>query len=163
MFKETIPQMRVLLQRVKNAHVEIAEQIAGTIGNGYLLFVGFAKEDKYELLEPMLEKIVGLKLFSDKNKRLSFSLNEVKGEVLIISQFTLCAGLKKGRKPNFSAACEHKQAEMLYEKWVELWKSKTDKVQTGIFGADMQVHLTNDGPVTILLDSKELFPLLHQS
>ena len=154
--------MKVLLQRVSEAFVEVNNKEVGAIKHGYLLLVGFDKNEVENTLESMRDKIVGMKLFPDKEQRLSYSLKEVHGEVLIVSQFTLCAGLKKGRKPNFSDACEPKLAERLYNQWIELWKEQGITVQQGIFGADMQVRLNNDGPVTLFLDSKELFPSLYR-
>lgn len=154
--------MKIVLQRVKQARVEIDDTIVGEIGQGYLLLVGFDRGDHEDLLEPMLEKIKKLKLFSDETGRSVYALDEVKGGVLIISQFTLSADLKKGKKPSYSRAMNPEMAEPLYNQFIAMAKTYSWPVETGEFGAMMQVTLQNDGPVTLLMDSKELFPAIHK-
>jgi len=154
--------MKVVLQRVKKASVNVEERVIGSIDVGYLLLVGFEVGDGVFLLEAMLEKINQMKLFPDAMGRFSHSLNEISGSMLVVSQFTLSAELKKGRKPSFTRSLDPKPAEALYDEFIEQARKKNIPVQTGEFGAMMQVSLQNDGPVTIILDSKHLFPLLHE-
>lgn len=154
--------MKIVLQRVKHAKVEIDGDISGEIRQGYLLLVGFEQGDHKDLLEPMLEKIKKLKLFADETGRSVYSLDEVQGSLLVVSQFTLSADLKKGKKPSYSKAMAPNEAEKLYDQFVEKSKIYGWSVETGRFGAMMQVSLQNDGPVTLLMDSKELFPAIHQ-
>ena len=153
--------MKIVLQKVKEARVEVAQKIAGRIGKGYLLLVGFDRNDTVNLLQPMLEKILVLCLFSDKVGRMAHSIAEVSGALLIVSQFTLSANLKKGKKPSFSRAMEPDKAKELYRRFLMLAKKSAVQVQSGEFGAKMQVSLQNDGPVTLVLDSEELFPSLY--
>lgn len=153
--------MKIVLQRVKTADVTIDGEKAAEIGKGYLLLVGFEREDDSRFLQPMKEKIAKLKLFPDENGRFAYSIEEVQGDLLLVSQFTLFADLKKGRKPSLSRALEPADAEELYSRFVEATQSLSVRVETGVFGAYMQVSLQNDGPVTIILDSRELFPSLY--
>lgn len=152
--------MKVVLQRVNKASVSVNQKDVGVIGKGYLLLVGFDRGDGDNLLEPMLNKICRLKLFPDENGRSAFSLIDISGELLIVSQFTLSAELKKGAKPSFSKAMDPEAAEQMYDRFVALARQEGLPVQTGIFGEMMQVSLQNDGPVTILMDSRALFPAL---
>jgi len=154
--------MKIILQRVKKADVMINHQITGKIETGYVLLVGFERGDKEILIKPMLDKILKLKLFTDSNDKMNLSLSEVKGELLIISQFTLSADLKKGKKPSFSRALEPSLAKTYYELFLKEAQSSGILVQSGEFGAMMQVTLQNDGPVTLILNSYELFPSLYQ-
>lgn len=153
--------MRVVLQRVSQAKVEVQNQCVGQIDNGYLLLVGFERDDHEDLIDPMISKILKLKLFANDEGRFSYSLGEVNGSILAVSQFTLFADVKKGKKPSWSKACEPKLAESLYDTFVDKLRDQDQDVETGIFGASMQVYSQNDGPVTIQLDSKELFPHYH--
>ena len=155
--------MKVVIQRVKNASVSVNQKDVGRIDQGYLLLVGFDQGDHQNIIQPMLNKICHLKLFPDEDGRFAYSLEEIRGELLIVSQFTLSAELKKGKKPSFSKAMEPQKAEQMYDMFVELSKESGIPVQTGQFGEMMQVSLQNDGPVTILMDSNELFPSLVQS
>ncbi|MCP4754227.1 MAG: D-tyrosyl-tRNA(Tyr) deacylase [Proteobacteria bacterium] len=154
--------MKVVLQRVKEASVKVNNEVIARIGTGCLLLVGFEQEDHSNLLQPMIDKIKHLKLFPDEKGRFALSLEEVVGSLLIVSQFTLSAELKKGKKPSFSKALEPEGAETLYDEFVNLAEKAGIPVQTGTFGALMQVVLQNDGPVTILMDSRTLFPSLHK-
>jgi len=153
--------MKIVLQRVKQSSVHVDGQIISQIEKGYLLFVGFEREDHEGLLGPMLEKIGKIKLFPDQSGRLGLNLKEADGALLIVSQFTLSAGLKKGTKPNFSKAMEPEMAEILYHQFVMLAGETDVQVGSGEFGAMMQVHIQNDGPVTVLMDSREILPSLH--
>jgi len=155
--------MKVVIQRVKNASVSVNQKDVGQINQGYLLLVGFDQGDSVELLQPMLSKICQLKLFPDQKGRFAHSILEVAGELLIVSQFTLSAELKKGKKPSFTRAMDPGEAERLYDEFIELSRQKGISVQTGLFGEMMLVSLQNDGPVTILMDSRELFPALSRS
>lgn len=153
--------MKVILQRVKKAEVAIENRIVGKIDTGYLLLVGFEREDKEVFIKPMLEKIFKLKLFPDENGKMSFNISEINGGLLIISQFTLAAVLKKGNKPSFSRALEPKLAELYYNLFLKTAQSTGVLTQSGEFGAMMQVTLQNDGPITLILNSSELFPSLY--
>lgn len=147
--------MRVVIQRVSRAEVKIAGERVGAIGRGLLLLVGFEEEDATDDLEYTSAKIANLRIFSDEEGKMNLSVNDIKGEVLVVSQFTLFAQTKKGNRPSFIRAAKPETAIPLYEALVQLLQLQIPtKIQTGKFGADMQVSLTNDGPVTILLDSK---------
>ena len=154
-------KMKVVLQRVRKASVEIDSQVKGRIGTGYLLLAGFETGDGSFLLEPMMEKIRQVKLFPNEQGRLTYSIEENKGSILIVSQFTLSADLKKGKKPSFTRAMEPSAAEVLYDEFVGAAQKTGIPIESGVFGAMMQVKLQNDGPVTILLDTRQLFPGLH--
>ncbi|MBQ4630350.1 MAG: D-tyrosyl-tRNA(Tyr) deacylase [Clostridia bacterium] len=149
--------MRIVIQRVKRASVTVDGEITGKIGQGFLALVGFCETDDDSLLDPMADKMVGLRVFEDSDEKMNLSLGDVDGELLAVSQFTLYADCKKGRRPSFVFAKKPDEANRLYEKFVEICEQKMGKkVQTGIFGADMAVELLNDGPVTIILDSDEI-------
>jgi D-aminoacyl-tRNA deacylase len=153
--------MKVVLQRVKTADVAVSGEIIGRIDTGYVLLVGYEQGDHVGLNRPMLEKICQLKLFADDSGRFALSLQEIDGQMLIVSQFTLSAELKKGKKPSFSKAMDSITAEILYNDFVQAATASGNEVQTGRFGEMMQVRLQNDGPVTILIDSHAVFPSLH--
>ena len=144
--------MRVLIQRVTSASVKVDEKIVGKIGKGFLIFLGVYEEDTEEKIEKLTKKIVNLRIFNDKNDKMNLSIKEVKGEILLISQFTLCADTRKGNRPSFVSAKNPKDANVIYEKTIESIRNEGIIVEKGIFGADMKVELLNDGPVTILLD-----------
>ena len=149
--------MRIVLQRVKCASVTVDGKICGKIDQGLMALVGFCHEDSAELLEPMAEKMINLRIFEDPDGKMNLSLPDVGGELLAISQFTLYADCIKGRRPSFNLAMGGEDANKLYERFVDVCRQKLGKdVQTGIFGADMKVELLNDGPVTIILDSDEI-------
>lgn len=147
--------MRVVLQRVSEASVTIDQKIKGKIGLGILILLGIEEEDSNQDIEWLIQKITQLRIFSDENGKMNLSIQEIKGEFLVISQFTLHASTKKGNRPSFIKAARPETAIPLYEKFImELKTVSTLKVEEGIFGADMKVSLINDGPVTILIDSK---------
>lgn len=152
--------MRVLIQRVQKAQVSVEDRVVGAINKGYLLFLGFKQEDNAQLVERMWQKIYNLRLFEDTAGKTNLSLADVAGELLLVSQFTLYANCKKGNRPSFIEAAKGEQANALYEQFITLAKAKVAHVEKGIFGADMQVSLLNDGPFTVYLDSDEIFPQL---
>ena len=144
--------MRALVQRVNSASVEVEGQRVGEIGIGLMVLLGVAPEDKVENTEKLAERLLNYRLFPDAENRMNCSLKEIGGDLLIVSQFTLCADTKKGLRPGFSTAASPELAESLYNEFVEYCRDQISTVQTGIFGADMQVSLVNDGPVTFLLE-----------
>ena len=149
--------MRALIQRVKHASVTIDGVVKSSIEKGLLVFVGFAEGDTEGLIEPIAKKLSGLRIFEDENEKMNLSVSDVDGEILVVSQFTLYADCKKGKRPSFTNAMAPSLANEYYEKFVKLLEDMTQKeVKTGEFGADMKVELLNDGPVTIMLDSKEI-------
>jgi D-tyrosyl-tRNA(Tyr) deacylase len=147
--------MIAIVQRVIKSSVEVDGKIVGEIRKGVNILLGIAEDDTEEDVNKLVNKIVYLRMFEDENKKMNYSLLDINGEALIISQFTLLANLKKGRRPSFEYAAKPDKAKALYEKFVEEF-SKYVKVQTGVFGADMKVYILNDGPVTFILDSKQL-------
>ena len=149
--------MRVVLTTVKEARVEINNKVVGSINRGYLLLVGFTDGDNQEIVEKMVDKILSLRVFPDENGQINISLQDVNGSILSISQFTLYADAAKGRRPSFVDAMRPSLAEPLYDYFNKVLESKHPRVSTGVFGADMKVYSINDGPFTLLLDSKELF------
>jgi len=145
--------VRALIQRVSQASVEIEGKIIGEIGAGILVLLGVAPEDSASDTERLAEKIINYRIFPDTLKPMNTSLRDIGGELLVVSQFTLCADTKKGLRPGFSSAASPEVAEPLYNDFIDYCRRKIDRVETGIFGADMQVALVNDGPVTFLLES----------
>ena len=146
--------MRVLIQRTTAASVTIDEKINGQIGKGLVLFVGIRIEDTVEDIEWLVQKIVNMRIFTDPDGKMNLSIQEIGGELLVISQFTLFASTKKGNRPGFTNSAKPDISIPLYEEFITQLKSTGIKVETGVFGADMQVQLINEGPVTIWLDSK---------
>ena len=149
--------MRVVLTTVKEARVEIDNKVVGAISNGFLLLVGFTDGDDKDTVNKMVDKILSLRVFPDEHGQINISLQDVNGSILSVSQFTLYANAAKGRRPSFVDAMNPGSAEPLYDYFNEQLILKHQKVSTGIFGADMKVYSINDGPFTLLLDSKELF------
>lgn len=144
--------MRLLIQRVSEAKVEVDKEVVGKIGNGFLVLLGVGQEDSTAEADFLVEKLCNLRVFRDENEKMNMSIKDIKGELLIISQFTLYADCKKGNRPSFIKAADPKIAEKLYEYFISKCKEKVTTVEKGIFGADMKVSLINDGPVTILLE-----------
>ena len=144
--------MRAVLQRVSHAKVTIDGTVSGEIGKGFLILLGVAPEDTAEEALYLARKCVGLRVFTDANDKMNLSLDDVGGKILAVSQFTLYADCRKGKRPNFIGAAKGEQANELYEYFVSCCRGLGIETQTGEFGADMQVELLNDGPVTILFD-----------
>jgi D-tyrosyl-tRNA(Tyr) deacylase len=149
--------MRAVVQRVKSANVKVEDKIIGSIEQGILLLLGVEETDEETDLEYMCEKVPNLRIFEDENGKMNKSLLDVRGSILVISQFTLLGDARKGRRPSFTVAARPEKAIPMYEKFITDMKRKNIKTQAGEFGAEMKVELINDGPVTILLDSKKVF------
>lgn len=149
--------MRAVVQRVTSSSVTVDGDIVGSIDKGFNVLLGISKEDTIEDLQYIKDKIINLRVFEDSNDKMNKSLMDINGEILLISQFTLYGDCRKGRRPNFMNAMSGEAAIDLYNRFIELVKETGLKVETGIFGADMKVNIQNDGPVTILLDSKKQF------
>ncbi len=148
--------MRLVIQRVSKASVEIEGKVNGKIDEGFMLLVGITNDDNKEVVEKMADKLINLRIFEDENEKLNLSLMDVKGEILSISQFTLYANCKKGRRPSFLDAAKPEISKPLYEYFNKALENAGVHTETGIFGAMMKVSLINDGPTTIILDSKEI-------
>ncbi len=148
--------MRAVIQRVKESRVVVDGKVVGQIGKGFNILLGVGKGDTEEDIKKLVKKILNLRIFENEEGKFHYSLLDIGGEVLVVSQFTLYANVKKGRRPSFEDAEEPKRAKELYEKFVEEVKSYGVKVETGIFGTMMDVYILNWGPVTIIVDSKEL-------
>lgn len=148
--------MRVVIQRVNEASVEVEQKIVGKIGKGFLLLVGVEKGDTSSEAIMLAEKISKMRIFEDENGKMNLSLSDVDGAVLSVSQFTLCADCRRGNRPDYMNAAPPSEANELYELFNSEIRNKGFVVEKGIFGADMKVSLVNDGPVTIILDSKDL-------
>lgn len=147
--------MRAVIQRVSSAQVDIEGEAPAVINQGLLVFLGIETNDNLEDVLWLSKKIASLRIFSDENRLMNLSLSEIKGELLLISQFTLHASTKKGRRPSYIRAARPEQAEPLYRQMqLALQKELNTDIKTGIFGANMKVTLTNEGPVTILIDTK---------
>lgn len=148
--------MKILVQNVLNAKVEIDKKIVGQIDRGFCVFVAFTNGDNEQIVDKMINKLISARLFQDENGKTNLSLLEIKGSILSVSQFTLYASLKEGRRPSFIASLEPTRASELYDYFNKKIKELNINVEKGIFGADMKVSLTNDGPFTIMLNSAEL-------
>ncbi len=149
--------MKALLQRVTRASVSVASEVVGRIGRGLVVFVGVASGDTEKDAQYLAQKTVSLRIFSDEEGRFNLSALDIKGELLVVSQFTLLADTRKGRRPSFVEAAPPAQAEEIFERFVEQARATGLRVETGRFQQYMQVEIHNDGPVTILLDSKGKF------
>lgn len=150
-------KMRSVVQRVKRAKVTVDNEIVGSIDYGILLLFSVEDSDDEKDLEYMCDKVINLRIFEDDDGKMNKSLVDVNGSILVVSQFTLHGDARKGRRPSFISAARPEKAIPLYEKFIQNMKDKGIQTNTGKFGADMQVELVNDGPVTILLDSKKIF------
>lgn len=148
--------MRLVIQRVLQAEVQVDGDTVGKINKGLLVLVGAGQEDTREIADKYLKKLLGLRIFEDENGKTNLSLKDVNGEILMVSQFTLYANCKKGNRPSFIEAGEPHMAEELYEYMIKEAQKTVPVVEHGIFGADMKVSLINDGPFTIILDEKIL-------
>ena len=150
--------MRVLIQRVSSAFVTIEGEVVSSIGKGFLLLVGFTDEDNEELARKMADKIAKIRIFPDENGKTNWALAQVAGNLLSVSQFTLYADCSEGNRPSFVKAMKAEQASALYEYFFNYLKTLFPDWQGGVFQTDMKVSLVNDGPFTVMLDSKEIFP-----
>ncbi len=148
--------MKLVVQRVKEASCTVNDQVTGQIEQGYMVLVGFGQDDSETTAEKMATKLSKLRIFEDENQKMNLSIFDVKGKILSISQFTLYADCKKGNRPSFTDARGGNEATKLYDYFNQCLRNLGLVVETGIFGADMQIRLLNDGPVTIIMDSKEL-------
>ena len=146
--------MKAVIQRVKEARVEVGDAIVGRIGRGLVVLVGIGKEDTARDIDWMVEKIVNLRVFETEEGRLDKSVLQIGGALLLISQFTLYGDCGRGRRPSFSDAMETKTAGRIFDLFVEKAREKAGTVETGVFQATMDVHLVNEGPVTLILDSR---------
>lgn len=148
--------MKFVIQRVLESSVTVDGETIGSIGKGFMVLIGVGKEDTKETADKMVKKLIGMRIFEDENSKTNLSLADVGGSMLLISQFTLYANCKKGNRPSFIESGDPKEAEKLYEYIIESCKAQVPVVERGRFGADMKVSLINDGPFTIVLDSREL-------
>ena len=148
--------MRIVLTTVTSASVTIDNKVVGSINRGFCVLVGFTHDDTKEIVDKMIDKMLGLRVFMDENGLTNLSIYDVGGEILSVSQFTLYADLAKGRRPSFINAMKPDDAKALYEYFNGQIKIKFGKVKTGVFGADMKVNSVNDGPFTVIMDSKEI-------
>ncbi len=149
--------MRAVVQRVKRAEVRVAQELVSKINRGLLVLVGVCREDTEKDASYLASKIAGLRIFEDENQRLNLSVKDIRGEILLVSNFTLYGDVRRGKRPSFDQAADPKKAEALYLLLAEKLKQEGLPVKTGRFRAYMQVELLNDGPVTILLDSQKVF------
>ncbi|BDC52168.1 D-aminoacyl-tRNA deacylase [Bryobacterales bacterium F-183] len=145
--------MRAVVQRVREARVEVDGAVTGAIGQGLMILLGVSKEDTEAQAEWLVSKIVGLRIFEDADGKMNRSVADIQGGLLIVSQFTLYGDTRKGKRPSFDQAAPAEKARALYERFVELARGTGLAVGTGIFQADMQVHLVNDGPVTLIVET----------
>jgi D-tyrosyl-tRNA(Tyr) deacylase len=155
-FKELLRHMKFVIQRVTHADVVVDGNEIGRIGKGFMVLIGVSKEDDKAIADKMVDKMIKLRIFEDENGKTNLSLDDVGGELLLISQFTLYANCKKGNRPSFIDAGVPDEANALYEYIIERCKERVNVVERGEFGADMKVSLLNDGPFTIVLDSSEI-------
>lgn len=145
--------MKLVIQRVKNAKVTVNENIIGDIGKGFMVLIGVTHSDNKEIVEYLVKKLCNLRVFNDDNDKMNLSIKDIGGELLIVSQFTLYADCQKsGNRPSFTNSAKPEYANELYEYFVQKCKQEVRKVETGEFGAHMQVDLINDGPVTIIME-----------
>ena len=148
--------MKLVIQRVTHASVTVDNNVIGKIGKGYMVLIGVSDTDTEEIADKMLDKMIKLRIFEDENGKTNLSLADVKGELLLISQFTLYANCKKGNRPSFIEAGSPDHANALYEYIIEKCKERVEVVEQGEFGAEMKVELLNDGPFTVILDSQQI-------
>lgn len=148
--------MKLVIQRVTHASVTVDNNVIGKIGKGYMVLIGVSDTDTEEIADKMVDKMIKLRIFEDENGKTNLSLADVRGELLLISQFTLYANCKKGNRPSFIEAGSPDHANALYEYIIEKCKERVDVVEQGEFGAEMKVELLNDGPFTVILDSQQI-------
>lgn len=150
--------MKAVVQRVSRCSVTVDDRLVGSIGKGLLVLLGVADSDTEKELDYLADKIIGLRIFEDGQGKMNLSLQDVEGELLVVSQFTLFGDCKKGRRPSFTGAGKPEHANVLYERFLCRAEELGVQVQRGVFGADMKVELLNDGPVTLILDTDEIMP-----
>lgn len=148
--------MRAVVQRVAKGSVEIEGKVVGSIGKGLMVLLGVSENDTMDDVNYMADKVVNLRVFDDEEGKMNYSLLDIKGELLVVSQFTLYGDCRKGRRPNYMAAAKPEKADELYQEFVKACKAYQVKTETGVFQADMQVNIINDGPVTLILDSEKI-------
>ena len=148
--------MRLVVQRVKEASCTVDGNVTGKINDGFMVLVGFGSDDNKIIVEKMANKLAKLRVFEDSDSKMNLGLNDINGDILSISQFTLYADCSKGNRPSFNLALKGEEAIKLYDYFNEVLRQLGFKVEMGIFGADMKIKLLNDGPVTIIMDSREL-------
>ena len=148
--------MKFVIQRVTGASVKVGEEIKGKIDKGFLVLIGVGQEDTEEIADKFVKKLLGLRIFEDENGKTNLSLKDVNGQLLLVSQFTLYANCKKGNRPSFVEAGDPEKAESLYEYIIDQCRQTVPVVETGVFGAEMEISLVNDGPFTVILDEKIL-------
>ena len=148
--------VKFVIQRVQHASCVVDDKVTGEIGKGFLVFIGVADTDTEEIADKMVKKLIGLRIFEDEEGKTNMSLSQVQGSLLLISQFTLYADCKKGNRPSFIKAGKPDMASEMYEYIIAKCKESVEKVERGVFGADMKISLLNDGPFTIVLDSDEI-------
>jgi D-aminoacyl-tRNA deacylase len=146
--------VRIVLQRVKRARVEVGGETVGSIGTGLLIFLGVTHADTVEDVDYLADKVIQLRIFADEAGRMNRSLLDTRGSLLVVSQFTLYGDCRKGRRPSFDHAARPEQARALYERFIQRLKLSNIAVENGVFQAEMEIHLINDGPVTFILDSR---------
>ncbi len=149
-------KMRFVIQRVLSAQVTVEEKITGRINHGYLVLIGISQTDTEQIADKMVKKLIGLRIFEDADGKTNLDIKTVSGSLLLVSQFTLYADCKKGNRPSFTLAGAPDKAKTLYEYIIDSCKKEIPVVEQGIFGAEMKVSLTNDGPFTVILDSEEI-------
>ncbi len=147
--------MKLLVQRVSSAQVDVDSKTVGKINNGFLVLIGVTHTDTREIADYLVKKLCNLRVFKDENSKMNLSIKDVDGELLIVSQFTLYADCQHGNRPSFVNSAKPDMANELYEYFVEKCRKEVKNVETGIFGADMKVSLLNDGPVTIMLEKED--------
>ena len=150
--------MRFVIQRVSHASVTVDGSVLGKIDKGFMVLIGVEEADTKEIADKMITKLINMRIFGDENDKMNLSLKDIGGGLLLISQFTLYAECKKGNRPSFTAAGSPDMASKMYDYVIEECKKEVEIVEQGQFGADMKVELLNDGPVTIILDSKDIMP-----
>lgn len=149
--------MRAVVQRVAEANVKVKGNVVGEISKGLLVFLGVGKDDSEKDLEYMVDKVLGLRIFEDENNKMNLSVMDIGGELLVVSQFTLYGDVRKGKRPSFTSSAYPELAEEIYEQFIEKCREEGIRTEKGVFGAHMEVSILNDGPVTILIDSKKVF------
>ncbi|MGY3775937.1 D-aminoacyl-tRNA deacylase [Helcococcus sueciensis] len=149
--------MRAIIQRVTKSNLYIDNKLYSSINKGMLVLLAIEKSDEYEDLEYIAKKTLGLRIFSDSEDKMNLSIKDIDGEIMIVSQFTLYGDARKGNRPSFTNSADSKKGEYFYEKFIDKVKENIKIVETGVFGADMQIEFVNDGPVTIQLDSSKIY------